>query len=150
MARIAPMAAALAALLAVSPSSAHITLQPAEAAAGGSFIATFRVPHGCDGAPTVRLAVRVPDEILTAKPRPKPGWTLATAKEGGVVREVTWSGGKLADEQFDEFAVLVFLPDKPGATLRFAVEQGCDGGAVEHWQPTLRLGPAAAREHEHH
>ena len=40
--------------------------------------------------------------------------------------EVVWSGGPLLDEHFDEFSVLMRLPNRPGATLYFPVVQECE------------------------
>jgi uncharacterized protein YcnI len=88
--------------------------------------------------------VRIPDDILNAKPQPKPGWDVAVKKESGVVREITWSGGKLSDDFYDEFVVRIVVPDSPGATLRFTVMQGCAPGE-ESWTPELRVTPGVKR-----
>ncbi|MDP2125449.1 MAG: YcnI family protein, partial [Parvibaculum sp.] len=100
---------ALAFGLAVSfaaPAFAHVTLDKSEAVAGSYYKATFRVPHGCDGAATTRISIRVPEGVIAVKPQPKPGWVETTriAKYAGAyenhgktltegVVEVTWEGG---------------------------------------------------------
>ena len=78
---------------------------------------------------------------------PKAGWNLETVKgkyadeyqfhgsklsEG--VKEVAWSGGKLADDNFDEFVISTFLTDtlKPNTTLYFPVVQECEQG-ISRW-----------------
>ena len=78
---------------------------------------------------------------------PKPGWNLETVKgkyaieyenhgskvsEG--VKEVVWSGGKLADDNYDEFIVATYLTGglKPNTTLYFPVVQECEQG-VSRW-----------------
>ena len=126
---------------------AHTTLEQAEAPVGASYKAVFRVPHGCEGKPTTTLRVKIPDGAIVAKPMPKPGWTLEKVKgkyakaypyyhgrtiEEGVT-EVVWSGGSLADDEYDEFVVQVFLTkDLPvGETLYFPVVQECPEGAAE-------------------
>ena len=48
------------------------------------------------------------------------------------VGEVVWSGGRLLDEHFDEFALMMRLPDRPGTTLYFPVVQECEQG-VHRW-----------------
>src|SRR5690606_31052936 len=76
--------AAFAAALAGTASSgalAHVTLETAEAPAGSTYKAVLRVGHGCDGAATTAIRVRIPEGVIAAKPMPKPGWELAT-KEG--------------------------------------------------------------------
>ena len=50
---------------------AHVTLETPRAAAGGLYKAVLRVPHGCQGSPTVQLRVRVPEGVFAAKPQPK-------------------------------------------------------------------------------
>ena len=49
-----------------------------------------------------------------------------------VVSEVAWTGGSLADNEFDEFKIMMKLPDRPGATLYVPVVQECKEG-VHRW-----------------
>lgn len=127
---------------------AHVTLEIPEATVGDAYKAVFRVGHGCEGAPTTAIRVRVPEGVVNAKPMPKPGWTLATQKgayaasydyygtqlsEG--VKEVVWSGGELPDDFYDEFVMRVYLtPGLPTTqALFFPVVQECTGGKTERW-----------------
>jgi uncharacterized protein YcnI len=143
------LAAAIAAALAaawVAPAAAHATLEHEEAVAGSYYKAVVRVSHGCKGEPTVQVRVRVPAGSLSVRPQPKPGWTLditrtklaqpVDAGHGRVVTEavseVRWSGGRLPDEHFDEFVLLLRLPDRPGTTVHFPVVQECSKG-VHRW-----------------
>ena len=155
---------ALAALLACSMGAeAHVTLTAQTAAAGSRFVAGFRIGHGCAGAATTGLRIEVPDGVASAKPQPKPGWTLAVEhqtlaapRKGDMgesitqrVSAVSWTGGTLPDDQFDDFALLVKLPADAGK-LAFPATQSC-GAAVEHWSgadashpaPVLTLTPAS-------
>ena len=169
--RIFGAAAALAtAFAAYTPAVAHVVLETREAPAGSYYKAVFRVPHGCGGSPTTAIAVTLPDGIMSAKPQPKPGWTLAVERQalprpvagphGSTVSErvtrIAWSGGDLPDAWFDAFAIQVRLPDAaPGTVLRFPVEQTCAAGS-RHWvgmgetqgdpAPALRLTAG----HAHH
>jgi len=134
---------ALVALGLLAPSAdAHVTLESRSAPAGSYYKAVFRVPHGCEGAATTGLRVQLPEGAVSVKPMPKPGWTLAIVRaplstpikaDHGtiteVVREVSWEGGRLPDEQFDEFALMMKLPDAPGR-LYFPVIQECDAKVV--------------------
>ena len=109
-------------VLAASAAHAHVTVESKQVAVGSYYKAVFAVPHGCAGSPTVRLRVQIPEGVIGVKPMPKPGWTLETVKgkyaaeydfhgskvsEG--VKEVVWSGGKLADDNYDEFVAATYL-----------------------------------------
>ena len=134
---------ALAAAVVTSPAAAHITLENRQATPASYYKAVFAVPHGCAGSPTVKIRVQIPDGVIAVKPMPKPGWSLETVKgkystsyahhgatvtEG--VKEVTWSGGKLADDNYDEFVLATYLTGtlKPNTTLYFPVVQECEQG----------------------
>jgi periplasmic copper chaperone A len=134
------IAIALAGLAAAGPAIAHIVLAVREAPAGSYYKATFRVPHGCDGSPTVAISVELPPGIVVAKPAAKPGWTLEIEKERLArpvvneghelterVRLVRWRGGRLPDDEYDEFSLMVRLPPQQGP-LYFPVTQRCEKG----------------------
>jgi uncharacterized protein YcnI len=158
------------------PAFAHVSLDPSQAIAGGTLRAALRVPHGCGGAATQRLTVSLPDNVVSARPMPKPGWRLTTTRRalevpvsnghGGMITDVvatiSWEGGPLPDEHYDEFILLLRLPDRPGETLWLPVVQHCTGGAIAAWAEvpeagrrvtdyrhpaaSLRLLPARGRE----
>ncbi|WP_421861006.1 YcnI family protein [Parvibaculum sp.] len=160
------------------PAAAHVVLDGPMASAGAYYKAVFRVPHGCDGSATTAVSVRIPEGAISVKPQPKPGWTVKTetapyaqtyeihGKEvsEGVV-EVTWDGGPLPDDMFDEFALTMKLPDdKETMMLFFPVAQTCEDGAIS-WDefpapgvdphslaypaPSLMLHHGEGREHHH-
>jgi periplasmic copper chaperone A len=125
--------------------SAHVTAQPNEAAADSYFMATFSVPHGCDGSATVAVRMKIPDGVTSVKPQMKASWEVsiktrsldrpaaghgATASE--TVDEVAWRGGPLPDNLFDTFGLIMKLPNAPGQTLYFPVVQECQQG-VHRW-----------------
>src|SRR5271167_3921013 len=132
---------ALTSLGVVPPAFAHVTLEQGQAAVGASYKAVLRVPHGCDGSPTTAIRVRIPEGVIDVKPMPKPGWTLNIVKGkyaksynlfhaqvGEGVTEVDWSGGKLPDDNYDEFVFQSFLAGdlEPGHMLYFPVVQECE------------------------
>jgi periplasmic copper chaperone A len=143
----AVLVAAVAAALFVAPRSAgaHATLDRNEAPADSFFNTFINIPHGCEGSPTLKVRVRIPEGVLGVKPQPKSGWELVIRKEKlatpiveshgrtitEAVVEVTWTG-KLSDENFDQFGIHMRLPDKPGETLYFPVVQECEQG-VHRW-----------------
>ncbi len=143
---VAIAAASLVAFAAASGAHAHVTLEQQQAVAGSTYKAVMRVPHGCEGSPTLRVRVQIPDGMVNVKPQPKAGWELATVRgklptpvagdhgtqitEG--VREIVWSGGRLLDEHYDEFVFRGQLPNKPGTVVHVPVVQECEKG-VERW-----------------
>jgi periplasmic copper chaperone A len=135
------------AVLVAAPASAHVSLESRQATVGSSFKAVFAVPHGCAGSATTKIRVQIPEGVIAVKPMPKAGWSVEAVKgkyageyeyhgkkfsEG--VKEVVWSGGKLGDDNYDEFVVSTFLTGglKPNTTLYFPVVQECEQG-ISRW-----------------
>lgn len=135
--------------------SAHIVLETPEAKLGGSYKAVFKVPHGCEGSPTVEMRIDIPEGVIAVKPMPKPGWTIALTKGtctrsyafyhgeqlGEGVRQVTWTGGRLPDDYFDEFVLSTFIAGEaePGRVIYFPVSQRCEKGE-QHWSDIPAAG----------
>jgi uncharacterized protein YcnI len=127
---------------------AHITLEQTEAVSGKAYKAVLRVGHGCEGKAAVRIRVKIPEGLLSAKPIPKTGWMLEKirgpfeksydlygeqVKEG--VTEIVWQGGSLADDEYDEFVFRATVAKELPASTRIYVPvvQECAEGAVERW-----------------
>jgi uncharacterized protein YcnI len=125
-----------------------VTLEKVQASAGKAYKAILRVGHGCDGKSTTKIRVQIPEGVLSIKPMPKPGWTIEKAKgkyakaydlygkpvaEG--VTELVWSGGNLADDEFDEFIFhgVVASDIAAGTKVYFPVVQECTDDAVKRW-----------------
>jgi uncharacterized protein YcnI len=125
------LATAAALLFGTAAASAHVTLAEKSASAGSYSVATFRVSHGCSGSPTTALRIEIPAAIAFAHPQPKPGWTLAVDRSGDRVTAITWSGGDLPSDDFDQFLVMLKLP-KDAGPLVFPATQTCEKG-VEQW-----------------
>ena len=152
------MKAPLIALLALmaTPAAAHVVAVPGEAKAGSFSAVAFRVGHACAaGDATLKLRVEVPDGVASARPQPKPGWTIDIEKDGDRTAAVTWTG-RLPDDQFDDFALLMKLPSQAGS-LVFPTIQTCEKGESQWTEipdperpgekltrpaPTVRLTPA--------
>ena len=136
--------AATAVIASQSPSFAHVTLATGEARANTYYKAVFQVPHGCDGAATQTVRIQIPEGVIGVKPMPKAGWTLSitrgayaksyqshgkTVAEGP--KEIVWSGGSLADDNYDEFVFTSFITDFPsGQAITFPTTQQCAKGEV--------------------
>jgi periplasmic copper chaperone A len=128
-------------LLATSAALAHPSLETRQAPAGTTYKAVLRMPHGCDGSPTIKVRAQIPEGVIAVKPMPKPGWRIETVKgayaktypyfhgpisEG--VREISWTGN-LSDEHFDEFVFSGYLArDLAAGTIYFPVTQQCEKG----------------------
>lgn len=127
---------------------AHATLEVQEAKVGGAYKAVMRIGHGCGDKPTIKVTVQIPEGMFNVKPMPKAGWTLETVKgayakaydnfgtamtEG--VKEITWSGGSLPNEHYDEFVFRGTLAgDLPtGVKIYFPTVQDCPDGAADRW-----------------
>ena len=140
-------ALAAAAFLALSsPALAHVSFETAQAAPNSTYKAVLRIPHGCEGQPTLKVRVRIPEGIVAVKPMPKAGWTLETARGSYVrayqvhgetlsegVTDVVWSGS-LEDGHYDEFVFQARFTDayQPSATIDFPVVQEC-GKLTQEW-----------------
>jgi uncharacterized protein len=152
------MAVALAgagALAGASAADAHVSVQPEEAAAGAFTVENVRVPTEEENASTTKVQIQLPDGFAEVSYQPVPGWqvkvkktklaTPVTTDEGDKVTEqvsqVTWSGGKIAPGQFQDFPLSVQIPDKAGETLTFKAIQTYSNGKVVRW-----IGPPDADE----
>jgi copper(I)-binding protein/uncharacterized protein YcnI len=128
-------------VLAAGSASAHVTLADPKAAPGAYYVSFFRVGHGCAGSATTALRIEVPDRVPVIRPQPKAGWTIEIERaplnppvkgEGGKmlterVKAITWRGGPLPDEDWDQFGVSAKLPDTLGK-LYFPAVQTCEVG----------------------
>jgi uncharacterized protein YcnI len=143
--------------LVASAAQAHAVLERKQASPGAPYRGVVQIMHGCDGKPTTKVSVSIPEGLIGAKPMPKPGWTLTmtrgayaktytthhgTASEG--VTAITWSGGSLPDDQVDEFTFLAQVADtfEPGATVYVPVQQECSEGSYS-WSEIPKPGQDA-------
>ena len=65
---VASAATGLLTLGLAGPASAHVTVTPEGTAAGSYTVVTVSVPHGCDGSPTTKVAIQIPEDILSVTP----------------------------------------------------------------------------------
>ncbi|MDX3928541.1 MAG: YcnI family protein [Shinella sp.] len=126
---------------------AHLTFENAAVAAGKTAKFVLRVPHGCDGSPTVAVRIAVPKELEGIKPQPKPGWKLSIVAndlhqagaaashshgDAADVKELVWSGGRLEDAFYDEFVFRASVAKTATGHIFVPVVQQCESG-VERW-----------------
>jgi len=146
--------AGLAVCLSAGLAQAHATLDPAQAPVGSYTRFAVRIPHGCQGSPTLVVRVALPEGFVSVKPMPKPGWQLTTTSgpyassyelHGRTltngVRELVWTG-RLADEHYDEFVfqahVAKSLP--AGTNTMIPVVQECEQGQARWTAPPTAAG----------
>jgi len=114
-------------VITANSASAHmgIDLHGAPQTAGKGSVIFFRPGHGCAGDATNTLSVTLPPGVTGAKPQQKAGWDLTSTAD-----TVTWSGGTLPDDQFDDFGLRLTWPKLPaGATSQsfyFKAVQTCE------------------------
>ncbi|GAV41260.1 YcnI family protein [Streptomyces acidiscabies] len=150
--RTAALAVLLAAggvLAAAGAASAHVTVHPESYAQGATDgLLTFRVPNEDDKASTSQVQVFLPTDhpLLGVLVRSQDGWTpkVTTAKlktpvktdDGTItdaVSEITWTGGKIAPGQFEDFDVAFGQLPEDAAKLEFKTLQTYDSGKVVRW-----------------
>lgn len=164
------LAVAAGAVLAIAPmASAHVTVNPGEAAPGSFAALTFRVPNEQQDADTTSVEVNLPTDhpIAGVSVKPMAGWTykVETTKldtpikteDGDEVSEVpskiSWTGGTIKPGEFQEFEISAGpLPDdvdqvsfptiqtySKGEPVRW-IDKTVEGqDEPEHPAPTLKL-----------
>lgn len=156
---------------------AHVTFETPEATQGSTYVGVLNIGHGCEGEPTLRVRVQIPEGVIAVKPVPKAGWDLeivtgqyattydyygTSLSEGP--KELILSG-ELDDAHFDQFAFRGKLTEtlEAGATVYFPVIQECANGSHD-WvnvpaegqtsheieEPAPGLNITKADKHAHH
>jgi uncharacterized protein len=142
--------AAVAFALLAGAAEAHVTLQPAQAPAGGFVRLDVRVPNEDPTKATTKVEVQMPPGFAEASYEPVPGWQTTVAKrklaapvktdEGDTLTEevatLTFAatGKGIAPGQFQDFGLSVGIPDEPvGTKLTFKALQTYAGGQVVRW-----------------
>jgi uncharacterized protein YcnI len=156
--KLVPTALLALALLAPAAAEAHVTLQPNEAPDGAYTVLDVRVPNESEGENTTKVAVQFPEGFGDVSYQAVPGWKVEVihaklkkpiqTDDGPVtegVKEVIFSGGKLAPGQFQDFPLSVQIPGKAGEELTFKAVQTYEKetvrwiGAPESEHPAPRV-----------
>ena len=158
-----------------APAAAHVTVTPSVTSAGSYTVLTFSVPHGCDGAPTTKIAIKIPEGINAVTPTVNPGWTvekvladLNPPVKDSHGNEITkrvdqilyTAKTPLPGDIRDTLELSLQLPKKPGETLAFPTVQTCAPGETawaqvaaegaeepEHPAPAFKLTKSAGDGH---
>ena len=167
-----PAAAVVAALAVAAPASAHVTGTPSDATAGAYTVLTMSVPHGCEGSPTTKVEIQVPESVLSVTPTRNAFYDVRTTivqldppvsdAHGNEVTErtstVTYTAKTpLPEGERDTFDLSFQVPDTEGEMLVFPTIQTCEAGEtawteipetgqsedeLEHPAPAFEILPA--------
>ena len=130
----APLAAAAAVtLVAAAPASAHVTVTPSDATAGAFTVLTVSVPHGCDGSPTTRIEMQIPEQILSVTPTRNPFYEVET--------KVAELDEPVTDEDGNE------VTERTGSVV-YTAERAVAGRDARHLRAVLP-GPGHRRRDPH-
>jgi uncharacterized protein len=143
-------AVAVAALAVPAAASAHVTLNPKEAAAGAYTVLDVRVPNERDNASTTKVEMQMPPGVAAVSYQAVPGWSVKVVKaklakpiqtDDGPITEgvstMTWTadgqGAAIAPGQFGDFPLQMQIPGKAGDVLTFKALQTYSNGEVVRW-----------------
>jgi uncharacterized protein YcnI len=127
-------AAALTALVTLAPAApvaAHTETDLVAVPAGARATITLRPTHGCDGSPTVEVAIQAPVEGAAAGE--VSGWTARAEADGRGHTVLEWTGGALPADETGAFPVTFTAPDTVGELLVFPSVQECEDGETLSW-----------------
>jgi uncharacterized protein YcnI len=142
------LAAGAALVLPATTAFAHVTVNPREATQGRYAKLAFRVPNERDNAGTTKLEVNFPADhpFASVSVRPQAGWTYAVDKItlatpikvhdneiSDAVSKITWTGGVIKPNEFNEFEVSVGPLPSEVDSLTFKALQTYDNGEIVRW-----------------
>ncbi|MEU9345862.1 YcnI family protein [Streptomyces sp. NPDC048278] len=143
-------------LAAAGIAAAHVTVHPESYAKGATDgVLTFRVPNEEDTASTTKVQVYLPTDhpVLGVLVTPHDGWTakVTTTKlktpvktDDGTITEaaseITWTGGKIGADQFEDFDVAFGQLPEDTDQLTFKTLQTYSDGKVVRWIEEAQSG----------
>jgi len=113
--------------------SAHVTVMPKETTQGAYEVITVRVPSEKESA-TVKLELKVPEDINVSRLEPKPGWHYELIQDGdGKITDIVWTadGEGFSSTEFGEFKLQGKVGAEAGALVWKAYQYYQDGTKVE-------------------
>lgn len=113
--------------------SAHVTVQPGVSSPGAWETYSLKVPVEKD-IPTVKVSLKIPDELDFKQYRPVPDWTVELTKnESGKVTVVTWASEDdgIGPGEFQQFEFVGKNPADDTSLAWDAFQYYSDGSIVE-------------------
>jgi periplasmic copper chaperone A len=149
----------LAAGLLATSAQAHVVFNQTSLVPGALTTLELRVTHGCEGAATTEVRLKLPAGVTRVTPRALAGWQVSVTKRplpapvtlhGETITEtvdtIIWSGGSFPDIAYQQFEVRAMMPANAGTALYFPVEQICETGNTSWSQiPASPAGWGALR-----
>lgn len=127
------LALILGACLFAQSASAHVVVYPREAVQGSYEKFTVRVPSEKE-VPTVKVEVRIPDEVNISRFEPKPGWSYELVMDSSdKITTVIWNaeGDGLSATEFGEFNMQGKINNDAEALVWKAYQTYADGTVAE-------------------
>ena len=112
--------------------SAHVSVKPAESAAGSWETYTMKVPVE-KNEPTTKVVLKLPAGVEFQQYQPIPGWKTSVSKHDDKAVSVTWEAkdGGIQPGQFQQFTFVAKNPEKSGDAAWDAYQYYKDGSIVE-------------------
>jgi uncharacterized protein YcnI len=118
---------------------AHVVVTPEKVTAEDYETLTVSVPTEKE-VPTTEVRVEVPDGFTVSGVQPVPGWDYEFEEDGGLITSITWSGGEIGPQEFQQFLLQAQAPEEPGE-YAWRAFQTYEDGSVEKW-----TGPPESEE----
>lgn len=126
-------------LATAAPAAAHVSIQEGEQEAGAFTVLTFGIPHGCDGSPTTKVEIEIPESILNVTPTRNPLYDVEVTIEE-LAEPVT---GPHGEEITTRDAVVVYtskdpLPEGFRDAVQLSLQIPEDAGGTTLYFPTVQ------------
>lgn len=121
------------ALLFAGMASAHVTVKPSVSQPNAWETYTLKVPVE-KNIPTIKVALKIPKEVVFKQYQPVPDWKVATEKDSsGKVTTVTWTTDKdgIQAGQYQRFSFVAQNADQNTEAAWNAFQYYSDGSIVE-------------------
>ncbi len=116
----------------------HVDVVPRQSIAKRWETYTLRVPTETAAA-TVKLHVTVPSAFEIEMVEHRQDWSIETVRdERGFVREMTWSGGRIPTQTFDELKFMARNPAEP-ELYRWEMTQFYESGESAQWTSQTQI-----------
>ena len=128
----------------ISQVISHATLNP-PVSTGSYSQANVRISHGCNKTNTIKVTVQIPKGVTNVKPNKVTGWEISlqqrklvvpiVSESGENITEevdsVSWVGGNLPDNEYQDFGLAFKLPPADdGTRFYFPVYQDCPAASL--------------------
>lgn len=126
-----------------SVASAHAVMYPRQVTADSYEKFVLRVPTEKD-IPTIGVRVEVPEGFTISRVQPLPGWQYELERDAsGSVIAVSWSGGQIGPDEFQEFVIQGKTAAETGRYAWRAWQTYSDGSVVAWTGPSDADTPAS-------